>query len=115
MFKSGCKVQGQLFRTVKRLQRAVAIHSVIAWRIMVLTLLGREVPECSADVVFTNEEQGFLRAYAGQQGRPRPVDLGLAMALVAHLGRYRGQVRVCPLGIRSCAKGIRDSRSRPWR
>ncbi|MDE0102857.1 MAG: hypothetical protein OXN89_10800 [Bryobacterales bacterium] len=43
MLKSACKVQDQLFRTEERLQKAVLIQSVIAWRIMVLTLLGREV------------------------------------------------------------------------
>ena len=98
VLKSGCKVQDQLFRTAKRLQRAVAIQSVIAWRIMVLTLLGREVPECSADVLFAREELDFLRAYAGQQGRPGPADLGSAVALVAHLGGYRGRKHDPPPG-----------------
>ena len=91
VLKSGCKVQNQRFRTADRLQKAVAIQSVIAWRVMVLTLLGREVPECGAEVLFAQEELEFLGAYAAQQGRPGPSNLGSAVALVAHLGGYRGR------------------------
>jgi len=32
--------------TADRLRRAIAINLVIAWRIMLMTLLGREVPDC---------------------------------------------------------------------
>ena len=60
VLKSGCKVQNQRFRTADRLQRAVATQGVIAWRVMVLTLLGREVPECGAEVLFRQEELEFL-------------------------------------------------------
>ena len=91
VLKSGCKVQNQRFRTADRLQKAVAIQSVIAWRVMVLTLLGQEVPECGAEVLFAQSELEFLGAYAAQQGRPGPSDLGSAVALVAHLGGYRGR------------------------
>ena len=69
----------------------MAIQSVIAWRVMVLTLLCREVPEWAAEVLFANEELEFLGAYAAQQGRPGPSGLGLAVALVTHLGGYRGR------------------------
>ena len=42
VLKSGCGAQRAAFRTALRLQRHIAIQSVIAWR---LTLLGRQVPE----------------------------------------------------------------------
>ena len=89
VLKSGCRVQDQRFRTAERLQKAVAIQRVIAWCVMVL--LGREVPECAAEVLFAGEELEFLGAYAEQHGRPQPSDLGSAVALVAHLGGYRGR------------------------
>ena len=41
VLKSGCCVQFWLFRTADRLQRAIAINTVIAWRIMVMMLFGR--------------------------------------------------------------------------
>ena len=42
VLKSGCKVEQRTHRTALRLQRSLAIYLVIAWLLMVLTLLGRE-------------------------------------------------------------------------
>ena len=47
-----------------RLRRAIAINLVIAWRIMLMTLLGREAPELPAEVLFSDIEIRTLRAYA---------------------------------------------------
>ena len=47
-------------RTALRLERAITIWCVVAWRIMVLTLLGRTVLELDAEVFFTEMELRFL-------------------------------------------------------
>ena len=89
VLKSGCRVEFLLFRTADRLQRAIAINAVIAWRIMVMTLLGRQVPDCEPQLMFTDQELGFLRDYAHQYALKAPERLGNAVRLVAHLGGYR--------------------------
>ena len=89
VLKSGCRVEFLLFRTADRLQRAIAINAVIAWRIMVMTLLGRQVPDCDPQLMFTDRELGFLRDYALEHGLAAPERLGDAVRLVAHLGGYR--------------------------
>ena len=89
VLKSGCRVEHLAFRTADRLQRAIAINSVIAWRIMLMTLLGREVPECEPGLMFTDHELHFLADYAAQFGLGGPAHLGAAVRLVAHLGGYR--------------------------
>ena len=89
VLKSGCRVEFLLFRTADRLQRAIAINAVIAWRIMVMTLLGRQVPDCEPQLMFTDQELGFLRDYAHQYALKAPERLGDAVRLVAHLGGYR--------------------------
>ena len=89
VLKAGCRVEHLAFRTVDRLQRAVAINSVIAWRLMVMTLLGRQVPTCAATLLFTDDELGFLGHYAREFGLRGPEHLGAAVRLVAHLGGYR--------------------------
>ena len=53
VLKSGCRTEFLLFRTADRLQRAVAVNAVIAWRIMAMTLLGRQVPDCGPEMMFT--------------------------------------------------------------
>jgi len=64
VLKSGCRIEDIAHETVERLQRAVAINLVIAWRIMLMTLLGRETPELPAEVLFSNIEIRVLRAFA---------------------------------------------------
>jgi hypothetical protein len=44
--------------------RAIAFNLIIAWRIMLLTLLGRQAPELPADVLFSDLEIEVLQAYA---------------------------------------------------
>lgn len=64
VLKSGCKVEDLANKTAERLKRALAIKQVIAWRIMLMTLLGRETPELPAEVLFSDLEIKVLSAYA---------------------------------------------------
>ena len=89
VLKSGCRIEFLLFRTAERLQRAIAINAVIAWRIMVMTLLGRQVPDCEPQLMFADHELDFLRDYALENTLKTPDRLGDAVRLVAHLGGYR--------------------------
>ena len=68
VLKSGCRVEHLAFHTADRLQRAVTINTVIAWRLMVMTLLGRDVPGCDAQLLFTDIELRFLTDYAEELG-----------------------------------------------
>ncbi len=56
VLKSGCNILDHQNHTAEALLRAIAIDAVIAWRIMLLALLGREVPELPCDVVFDRYE-----------------------------------------------------------
>ena len=64
VLKSGCRIEALAHQTAERLKRAIAINLVIAWRIMLMTLLGRECPELPAEVLFSDLEITVLRAYA---------------------------------------------------
>jgi hypothetical protein len=64
VLKSGCRVEDLTHKTAERLRRAIAINLVIAWRIMVMTLLGREMPNLPAEVLFSDIELRTLHAYA---------------------------------------------------
>lgn len=56
VLKSGCKVEKHMQRTAEKLKLLIAVDMVIAWRIMLLSLLGREHPEISCDLVFSKYE-----------------------------------------------------------
>ncbi len=64
VLKSGCNAEALANKTAERLKRAVAIKLVIAWRIMLMTLLGRETPELPAHILFSDLEIKVLDAWA---------------------------------------------------
>ena len=98
VLKSGCRVEHLAFHTADRLQRAVTINTVIAWRLMVMTLLGRDVPGCDAQLLFTDIELRFLTDYAEELGLPPPDHLAAAVLLLAILGGYQNRTHDPPPG-----------------
>lgn len=99
VLKSGCGIEELRNETADRLKRAVAIYLVIAWRVMLMTLLGREVPGLPPEVLFTDIELEVLTAYAAtRRDLKPPTRLGAAVHLVARLGGYLGRKRDPPPG-----------------
>lgn len=89
VLKSGCNIEELGHKSAERLGRAVAMHAVIAWRIMLMTLLGREAPELSPDVLFSDLELRVLDAYAQRRrDLPAPTSLKNAVWIVAAMGGY---------------------------
>jgi hypothetical protein len=91
VLKSGCGVEQIGHETAERIRRAIAINLVIAWRIMLMTLLGRDTPQLPPDVVFSNIELQVLNAYAKKKRLPAPATLREAVRLVARMGGYLGR------------------------
>jgi len=99
VIKSGCRVQDLAHESVERLERSIAINLVIGWRIMVMTLLGRELPELPAEVLFSEVEIEVLTAWANSRHYAKPPDnLGEAVRLVAMIGGYVGRKHDPPPG-----------------
>ena len=98
VLKTGCRIEDAAHDTAERLKRAIAIKLVIAWRIMLMTLLGRETPQLPAEVLFSDLEIEVLNAYAKQEGLKPPLQLGDAVRLVARLGGHLGRRRDPPPG-----------------
>jgi hypothetical protein len=90
VLKSGCSIDELGHHSAERLERAIAIRMVIAWRVMLMTLLGREVPGLPAELLFSELELRVLGDFAQtrRRPRPRPTQLGEAVRLVAILGGY---------------------------
>ena len=60
VMKSGCQILDHQNHRAHVLLRAIALDAVIAWRIMLLALLGREVPELPAETLFDPREREVL-------------------------------------------------------
>ena len=98
VLKTGCRVQQLQHQTADRLKRAIALHAVIAWRIMLMTLLGREDPELPTQLLFSDLEIRVLPAFAVSRGYPPPDDLGAAVLVLARLGGYLARKHDPPPG-----------------
>ena len=98
VLKSGCRAEHLGFHSAERLGRALTIQAVIAWRLMLMTLLGREVPECDAELLFSDIELRFLTDYAADAALPAPRNLAGAVLLVALLGGYQNRNHDPPPG-----------------
>ena len=70
VMKSGCHILDHQNRRAHVLLRAIALDAVIAWRIMLLALLGREVPELPSDVLFDAEECEVLGLLTQKKDSP---------------------------------------------
>ena len=88
VLKSGCQIDELGHQSAERLERAIAIRMVIAWRVMLMTLLGREVPELAPQLLFSDVELRVLGDFARSRRCEQPTRLGEAVRLVGMLGGY---------------------------
>jgi hypothetical protein len=88
VLKTGCRVEKLGHDTAERLERAIAIRLVIAWRVMLMTLLGREVPQLPPEMLFSELEITVLGAFAQSRGLAVPDTLGDAVVMLARIGGY---------------------------
>lgn len=98
ILKTGCRIEKLGHATAERLERAIAINLVIAWRIMLLTLLGRETPGLPPQLLFDDIEIRVLGAFAKSRKLAPPETLGEAVILVARLGGYLARKHDPPPG-----------------
>ena len=119
ILKTGCRVEEHQNQTGERLKRAIVLDVVLAWRIQLLTLLGREVPELPCEVFFDEWEVKVLEALrqqripakGGKRGKGAkeklpPLLLGEAITQVAKLGGYLARGSDPPPGAECLWKGL---------
>ena len=88
VLKTGCKAEYLGHQSGDRIERAVTIKAVIAWRLMAMTLLGRTTPELPAEVLFSDMEILALKDFAQDRRLPLPDHLGGTVVTLARLGGY---------------------------
>lgn len=93
VLKSGCAVERRQLETRARLERALMLDLVMAWRVLSLLGLGRAHPQLSAAVVLEEYQWKALHCFE-QQTRTAPTQppsLGQAMRSIAKLGGFAGR------------------------
>lgn len=91
VLKNGCKVEALQLATVPRLERALALFMVVAWRIARLMRLARTCPDLEAEFLFERDE--WQAAFILNKQRPpkKPPGVNDIVRLVAMLGGFLGR------------------------
>jgi hypothetical protein len=89
IYKSGCKIEALQLSSLERLERALIIFLIIAWRILHVVTLGRECPGLPCDVVFDTEEWQAAWIVSKRQQPPKtPPILAEMVLIVAGFGGF---------------------------
>ena len=107
VIKSGCKIEELANKTAERLMRAISINLVVGWRIMLMTLLGRELSDLPFELLFTDIEIEVLKAYAEKKNLKIPKTLSDMVSVVAKLGGYLSRANDSPPGHQLMWKGYK--------
>ena len=115
IFKTGCRVEALQLSTLERLEPALALYLIIAWRIQYLTLLGRATPDLPCDVVLDPAE--WQAVYVAIHHRPPPVTpppLPIMLRWIARLGGHLGRKHDGPPGPKALWIGLQRARDLAW-
>jgi hypothetical protein len=90
VLKTGCRIEKRQMATVERLEVALTLYSIIAWRILYTTMLARIDPDLPCTVILSDDEWKALSCNI-QRVRtpaPKPPTLAQAMLWIAKLGGF---------------------------
>jgi len=91
ILKNGCKVEALQLSAMPRIELALALFMIIAWRIGYLMRLGRACPEMDCEVVFDHEEWQAAWLVARKPLPKTPPTLNDAIRLIATFGGFLGR------------------------
>ena len=110
MLKNGCKVEALQLSQMDRVERALVLYMILAWRIARLMRLGRSCPDLDASLFFDPDE--IKGAYfLAKKARPASAPtLNQMIRLIASLGGFLGRKSDGEPGANSSGSAF----SAPW-
>ncbi len=89
VLKVGCKIESLQLGDFSRLQTAIAIYLIVAWRIQFLITLGRESPDMPCDALFDLQEWQAAWIVVQRTAPPKkPPKLQEMIRIIAGLGGF---------------------------
>lgn len=95
VLKSGCRIEQRQLESAEGLRRCLALDTIVAYRILSLTMLGRTVPHLPCSVIFEEHEWKSLYCFVHKTPTPPelPPSLNEAIRMIARLGGFLGRKR----------------------
>ena len=90
VLKSGCRIERRQFDDIENLGRYLVVDSIVAWRVLYLTMQGRETPDLPCTAIFDAAEWQALYVFTHKTKKlPATVPtLADVMLWIAKLGGY---------------------------
>jgi hypothetical protein len=109
--KSGCQIEKLQLETLGRLESAVALYMIVAWRLLYIKMLHKKLPEISCDFIFEKEEWQVIYFIINKKPPPKtPPLLSEMVNMLAKLGGYLNRKNDSPPGIKTLWRGIQRAR-----
>jgi hypothetical protein len=110
VFKEGCKVEELQLGTIERIERALALYLVVAWRIAYLVRMGRTCPNLDATLFFDPDE--IQAAYLLIKKRPPSAPtLNEVVRMIARVGGFLARKGDGEPGAKTLWEGLCDFRA----
>lgn len=92
VIKNACQVETLRLQTATRLENAIAVYLIIAWRLHLLTMLAREQPDIACDEVLSEQEWKTIYLMQKRKAPPKnPPRLREITRMLAMLGGFLGR------------------------
>jgi hypothetical protein len=106
--KSGCRIRNRQLGTANKLEACLGIDMVMAWRVLQLTMLGRETPRAPCTLYFDDVEWKTLCCLITKKPVPpeQPPAMAEAVYMVGQLGGYLGRNSDGPPGTQTLWRGL---------
>jgi Transposase Tn5 dimerisation domain len=107
VLKNGCRVEALQLGAIERLERALALFLVVAWRIVHLMHMGRSCPDLDAELFFDADEirGAYLLTDVKQPATPK---LNEVLRLIARLGGFLGRKSDGEPGAKAIWLGLKE-------
>jgi len=108
VLKNGCRVEALQLSGIDRLERALALFMVVAWRIAHLMRLGRTCPDLDAALFFDPDEIRGAYLLTKKRAPDRPPRLNEVLRLIAQLGGFLGRKGDGEPGVKTIWQGLQQ-------
>jgi hypothetical protein len=107
--KEGCQVEELQLEEAKRIDKAIAVYTIVACRLMYITYLARVSPNEPCTKVFHDNEWQALYCYAKKtpNATKSPPTLHEAVSMLAAMGGFLGRRRDGSPGVKVIWRGMR--------
>ena len=110
VLKSGTKVEELQLKNAESLQKAIAVYSMAAFRVMQLVYQSRHHPEISCEVVLTKAQWAtlYMLIHGNTQTPKQPPSLQQAVMWIGRLGGHLGRKSDGPPGLKTVWQGYQQ-------